>query len=74
LPEGAAKLLGVAGRVASYAGNDPELNALVAELRASADEFGRPMEEMYRKQSHTAAHFGNRSKTVRGRSTRDDDV
>ncbi len=71
-PEAAAKLLGVAGRVAAYAGNDPELNALLGELRAWADEFGRPMEEINLKHSHTSAHFGNRSKTARGRSTRDD--
>jgi hypothetical protein len=31
------------------------------------------MEELTRKHSHSAAYFGNRSKTARGRSTRDDD-
>lgn len=70
--EAAARLFGVAGRVAAYAGSDPELNAIVGELRASADEFGRPVQEINLKQAHTAAHFGNRSKTARGRSTRDD--
>jgi len=70
--EAAARLFGVAGRVAAYSGSDPELNAIVGELRASADEFGRPVQEINLKHAHTAAHFGNRSKTARGRSTRDD--
>jgi Ca-activated chloride channel family protein len=71
--EARAKLVAVAERVAGYAGNDPELNVLVGELRAAAEEFGRPVEELTRKHAHSAAFFDSRSKTARGRSTRDDD-
>ena len=72
-PEARAALLAVAERVAGYAGSDPELHGIMGELRGWADEYGRAMEELTRKHSHSAAYFENRSKTARGRSTRDDD-
>jgi Ca-activated chloride channel homolog len=71
--EARARLVAVAERVAAYAGNDPELSGIVGELRAWADEYGRAMDEMTRKHSHSAAYFENRSKTARGRSSRGDD-
>lgn len=72
-PEARAKLIAVAERVAAYAGNDPEMNAIVREMRRGAEEFGRAVEEMALKQAHSEVFFSSRSKSARGRSTRDDD-
>ena len=71
--EARARLLAVAERVASYAGHDAGLGAIVRDLRVGADEFGHALDEGVLKSAHSSAYFSTRSKTTRGRSSRDED-
>ena len=63
-------LEGVRGRVAAYAGSDPELNAVVGELRDEAPQFLAAMAPGELKQRHYAASRTLRMRTDDGRSTR----
>lgn len=61
---------GVRKRIAAYAGSDPELQALVADLRVQAPQFAAAMPERMRKQQHFAASASLRMRTEDGKSVR----
>jgi Ca-activated chloride channel family protein len=62
-------LMSVANRIARYAGADPEMRALVAELREKeAPLMAAPMPEMTRKQAHFAASAMSRGRDESGKS------
>ena len=63
-------LHGVAGRIAAYAGSDPELKGLVGELRVEEGRWAAPMPEMSRKVAHAAASYSLRNRSVEGRANR----
>ena len=52
----AAALAGVAKRIRSYAGRDPEMRALVGELESRFAEVAAPMAEASRKQMFFASY------------------
>jgi Ca-activated chloride channel family protein len=60
----------VALRIAGYAGDDPELNALVAELRAEEQRWNAPMPEMSRKMAHAQASYSLRNRAPSGGANR----
>ena len=60
----------VAERIAGYAGRDPELRAIVNELRSEEDRFAAPMPEMARKVQHAQASYALRSRAPDGRANR----
>jgi Ca-activated chloride channel family protein len=60
----------VARRIAGYAGDDPVLNALVAELRAEEQRWSAPMPEMARKAAHATASYALRSRAPSGGANR----
>jgi hypothetical protein len=67
----AREVLGAtARRIASYAGRDAELSAIVTGLTASADRYGRPLDELHRKTSHAGTVFMTRSRDAMGSSRR----
>ena len=68
--EARRELREVAERIAGYAGRDPELRALVNELRAEEDRFAAPMPEMARKFQHAQASYALRSRAPDGRANR----
>jgi Ca-activated chloride channel family protein len=68
--EASQALDGVRRRVAAYAGTDPDLRSIVAELRAEAPVFAAAMPEMARKQAHFAASACMRMRTPDGRSVK----
>lgn len=68
--EASAALEGVRRRIAAYAGSDPELNAIVDELRTEMPVFSTVMPEMDRKQRHFASYAMRASRAPDGRSTR----
>ena len=61
---------GVRRRVASYAGTDPELQAIVAELHEEMPMYLASMNELQRKSVHYAASVSLRSRSPEGRSQR----
>jgi Ca-activated chloride channel family protein len=61
---------GVRRRVSAYAGSDPELRALVAELREERPQYAAAMPEMVRKQVHFASSASLRSRMPDGKSQR----
>jgi len=61
---------GVRRRIADYAGTDPELRGIVAELREEAPVFAAAMPEMARKERHFASYNVQSSRDVQGRSIR----
>ena len=61
---------GVRRRVSAYAGSDPELRALVAELREERPQYAAAMPEMLRKQVHFASSASLRSRMPDGKSQR----
>jgi len=63
-------LLGVAGKIAAYAGSDPELRRLVAEMRAEEQSWAAPMPEMSRKVAHASASYALRSRSEHGSANR----
>ncbi len=69
--EASAAIDRVRRRVAEYAGDDPELNAVVAELRADIPAYAAAMPEMSRKERHFASSNICRSRSASGRSIRD---
>ncbi len=68
--EARLELREVAERIAAYAGRDPELRALVNELRAEEDRWAAPMPEMARKVQHAQASYALRSRAPDGRANR----
>jgi Ca-activated chloride channel family protein len=64
------ELRSIAERIASYAGRDPELRALVKELRDEEERWSAPMPEMARKVAHAQASYALRSRAPDGRATR----
>jgi Ca-activated chloride channel family protein len=69
--EAARALEGVRKRVAAYAGSDPELRGIVAELREQAPVFAAAMPEMDRKARYFASHNLARTRTAEGKSRTD---
>jgi Ca-activated chloride channel family protein len=67
----AREVLGAtARRIASYAGRDAELSAIVTGLTASAERYGRPLDELMRKTGHAGTVFMTRSRDASGASRR----
>jgi Ca-activated chloride channel homolog len=67
----AGKVLeGVRRRVGRYAGSDPELRGIAAELHEQAPLYAAAMPEMDRKQRHYAASAMARMRTPDGKSVR----
>lgn len=64
-------LRGVAHRVADYAGTDPELRELVADLRLQERAFSAPMMELDRKRRHFASANLQRSRDPDGQARRE---
>ena len=66
---GARRLLErVARKIASYAGTDPQLNRIVAELRRDAGAFGADMDLVQAKQRRFAAYSVQYSRTSDGKA------
>jgi hypothetical protein len=63
-------LVGVAGKIAAYAGSDPDLRGLVAELREEQARYAAPMPEMTRKVAHAAASYSLRNRSAEGTARR----
>jgi hypothetical protein len=64
------ELRGIAERIAGYAGRDPELRAIVKELRDEEERWSAPMPEMARKVAHAQASYALRSRAPDGRANR----
>lgn len=60
----------VARRIREYAGDDPELTSLVAELAADEQRWAAPAPEMTRKAAFAAANYTMRSRGPEGRASR----
>jgi Ca-activated chloride channel family protein len=60
----------VAARIAAYAGSDPDLLALVAELRAEDARWSAPMAPLALKSVHAAASYQMRSRAPSGGANR----
>jgi Ca-activated chloride channel family protein len=65
-----AALTDVAKRIRSYAGQDPEMRALVAELETGVREVASPMAEGARKQMFFASYATAKRRTVDGKAMR----
>jgi Ca-activated chloride channel homolog len=65
-----AALSGVADRIRSYAGSDPALHDVVANLSEEGIEFAAPMPELSRKRAFFAASAQLRNRDTEGRSRR----
>lgn len=68
--EAGKALEGVRKRVAAYAGSDPELRAIVSELREEAPVYAAAMPEMDRKQRYFAASTLSRMRSPDGKAVR----
>ncbi len=66
--EAGGALDGVRKRIAAYAGSDPELRGLVAELREEAPAYAAAMPEMTRKARYFASSNVARMRTVDGKA------
>ncbi len=60
----------VSRRVAAYAGSDPGLRGIAAELRQEMDAYAAPMPEMTRKARYFASSVVARARTADGRPQR----
>jgi Ca-activated chloride channel family protein len=60
----------VAGRIADYAGSDPELRATVHELRSEQQQWSAPMPAMRLKAEHASASYALRSRAPDGKARR----
>ncbi len=60
----------VAGQIAGYAGSDPELRAIVAELHAEEGRWAAPMPAMALKEAHAQSSYALRSRAPDGRARR----
>ncbi|HJP90193.1 MAG TPA: VWA domain-containing protein [Candidatus Limnocylindrales bacterium] len=70
LKRAAGGVRAVAERIAAYAGNDPVLQGLVAELKAEDARWSAPMPEMTRKSLHASASYALRSRAPSGGANR----
>jgi hypothetical protein len=70
LKRAAGGVRAVAERIAAYAGTDPALLALVAELRAEDARWSAPMAPMALKSMHAAASYSLRSRAPSGGANR----
>ena len=66
------QLLGVARRIRSYAGDDPVLLGIVAELERQADAWSVLREEVDRKVAYSQASYSLRSRAASGAAMRRD--
>jgi Ca-activated chloride channel family protein len=66
----AGVLKSVARKVAAYAGSDPSLGNVVAELREEEARWAAPAPEMLRKSVHAAASYVQRNRAPQGGATR----
>ena len=62
-----------ARRIRGYAGRDPELRAILAELEGAVQELAVPMMEMERKQMYARSSYAMRSRMAGGQSMRGPD-
>jgi Ca-activated chloride channel family protein len=58
----------VARKIASYAGSDPELQRIVAELRGEIDAFAMDMDAIEAKRRHFASYATQHLRTAEGKS------
>ena len=65
-----ATLASVAKRIRSYAGQDPQMRALVAELESVALRVAEPMPEYSRKEMFFASYASAKRRTVDGKAMR----
>jgi Ca-activated chloride channel family protein len=63
-------LVGTARRIRGYAGRDPVMRAMIAELEAQADEFAAPVAPRALKEVHFMSANMARSRDVTGRAMR----
>jgi Ca-activated chloride channel family protein len=70
LKRAAGGVRAVAERIAGYAGTDPQLQALVAELLAEDARWSAPMAPMQLKSVHAAASYAMRSRAPSGGANR----
>jgi Ca-activated chloride channel homolog len=68
--EAMLELREVAGRIADYAGSDPELRAIVQELRSEQQQWSAPMPAMRLKEAHASASYALRSRAPDGKARR----
>lgn len=68
--QAAAILHGVSKRIAEYAGDDPELRALAADLRTEEKQFSAPMAAMQLKEHHAQSAYYMRSRMPSGKANR----
>jgi hypothetical protein len=66
--EARLEILGVAERIAGYAGRDQELRAVVQGLRDEEQRWAAPMHELGRKVAHAQASYALRSRAPDGRA------
>jgi Ca-activated chloride channel family protein len=65
-----AALQAVALRIGDYAGDDPELKGLLAQLDRDEDQWAAPAPEMARKAAFAASSYLARGRSPAGRATR----
>lgn len=68
--EAVAELREVGRKIAGYAGNDPELGRIVAELKAEEGRWAAPAPEMARKVAFAASSYLMQSRSPEGRARR----
>src|SRR3954451_16746327 len=66
------RLAAVAKRIRSYAGRDPHMRAIVAELERDAIEVAAPMAASTLKEMHFASYNVAKSRSIEGKAIRDD--
>jgi len=66
----ASALNGVAAKIAVYAGSDPALQHIVAELRVEQAQWAAPAPEMTRKAAFASANYALRSRAPQGGANR----
>jgi Ca-activated chloride channel family protein len=69
-PAATLQLRLVAGRISSYADGDPDLRAIVKELRAEEQQWAAPMPAMALKEAHARSSYAQRSRGPDGRANR----
>lgn len=62
-----------ARRIRGYAGRDPELRQVLADLEGAVRELGAPMRELLRKDMFAQSSYQMRSRMAAGQATRDRD-
>ena len=65
-----ALLVRTAERIAGYAGDDPELAAIVFRLRGEAERFGEEMDAISRKAAHFASYAVMSNRAADGKAKR----